>query len=158
MINDPRVVVNLVSWPSHKFKFDGERLFGLTAVNWDDKRERAYGYGMNRSHAPIGRTAGKYTPGAVKLTLHRHTWKLILAHLRDKAPDGRSYGNVMVDAILQVEEGDVQSTVEFRDCVVTTKNGKAEESADPNMVEIELSVMRIIEDGATLYDSSEEPA
>ena len=71
MIDDLRVNGNLIGWGSHILKMDGERIYGITSIGFDQKRERSYGYGMTRAHAPSGRTGGKYTPGAVKMTLRK---------------------------------------------------------------------------------------
>jgi hypothetical protein len=151
-----RVDINLVSWGSHVLKIDGDRWKGLTAINWDDKVDVAYGWGMTRSHAPIGRTAGKYTPPTVKLTMHRHMWSMLLVYLKSKAVDQKSYSQYKFHMMLQVIEGTMFSDYEFQSCRVVSRNGKAEENPDPAMVDIEISVMRAVEDGATLWDSSQE--
>jgi hypothetical protein len=112
---------------------------------------------MNRSHAPIGRTAGKYTPGVLKIKFHKHTAVAMRTLLATYAEDGKSYGNARVDNYLQyVEPQTMQvSTVQFLDCTTTGENCADEESADPRFEEWEFSVMRIITDGMTLYDSTE---
>lgn len=156
MADDQRLEKNLVSWGSHIFKIDGVRWFGLTNIEFDEKNEPAYGYGMTRSHAPISRTAGKYTPGVVKLTWHKHSAILFNQYLANRAPDGKSIGKVVFQAMLQVSEDDIVSETELVNCRVMSRASKAEENPDPNMRDIEIHVMRIIEDGTTLYDSTEE--
>jgi hypothetical protein len=148
---------NLVSWGSHIFKIDGERWYGLTAFSGGtDKLERAYGYGMNRSHAPVGRSAGKYTPPTPGFTMHVSTYVKFIQYLKSKAPDQRSIGNVEFHLMLQVSEGDIQSDMQWYRCTLAERTPKAEENAEGQTREVVLSCMRYMEDGTTLYNSSEE--
>lgn len=151
-----RVNGNLIGWGSHIFKINGERIFGLMSIGWTEKRERAFGYGMTRSHAPLGRTSGKYTPGPLKTTLHKHTATALRQSLADLVDDGRSYGNAEVPVFLQYVEGDKVFTVEFELCATTGQDCTDEENPDPTKEEWEWSYMRCSQDGLTLYDSSEE--
>ena len=153
-----RINGNAVSWSSTIFKIAGERVTGVASVAWDQKRERTLVYGMNRSHAPIGRTAGKYTPGVLKCKFLKHTAVAMRTLLATYADDGKSYGNARVDNYLQYVEPNTLnvSTVEFLDCCVVSEGDSDEESADARFEEWEFSVMRIITDGTTEYDSSQE--
>lgn len=158
MSDDIRVQGNLVSWGSYILKIDGQRWYGITKIDWDHKRERSYGYGMGKHHKPIGRTAGKYTPGPVKLTMHKHTGIALRKYLMTRPAAGsgvKSFGNVEFSMLLQIVEGTISSTAEFDRCVNVSKSGGAEETADPSMEEWELSCMGVHEDGGALYDSSE---
>jgi hypothetical protein len=155
-IDTLRVNGNLVSWASTIFKIYTDRFTGLVSIGWDDKRERVPGYGMNRSHAPIGRTSGKYTPGIVKVKMHKHAAIDLRFYLANLAVDGRSYGNAIFPMYLQYVESDLVSTVEFFDCATTGETCSDEESPDPRFEEWEFSTLRIRKDGLTLYDSSEE--
>jgi hypothetical protein len=158
MSDDLRVNGNLIAWGSHILKINGNRWFGITGISWDQKRERAYGWGMARSHAPSGRTPGKYTPGALKTTLWKHTAGALRAYLASLVEDGRSYGNAEVPIFLQYVEGSKTFTYEFEEATTVGENCSDEENADPNKEEWEWSLMRIRSDGLTLYDSSEEGA
>jgi len=156
MSDDLRVNGNLIGWGSHILKIDGERWFGITGINFGEKRERSFGWGMTRSHAPLARTGGKYTPGAVKMTMWKHTAVALRKKLASKASDGRSYGNAEVPVFLQCVEGDKTSTTEFDQMTTTGIDCSDEENADGTKEEWEWSAMRIRRDGLTLYDSSEE--
>ena len=157
MSDDAILQDNLVSWGSHIMKIDGERWTGFTAFSGGtDKLERAYGYGMNRSHAPIGRTAGKYTPPSPGFTMHASTYIKFIDYLRSKSPNGRSIGGVEFQLMLQVAEGSISSDMEWQRCTLSERTPKAEETADSQTREVVLSCMRYIEDGTTLFDSSEE--
>jgi hypothetical protein len=158
MSDDLRVNGHLIAWGSHILKINGTRWFGITGISWDEKRERSFGWGMARSHAPSGRTPGKYTPGALKTTAWRHTAGALREYLASLVDDSRSYGNAIVPIFLQYVEGSKVFTVEFEDAAPTGITVSDEENADPNKEEWEWSVMRIRNDGLTLYDSSEEGA
>lgn len=159
MTDVARVQGNLVSWSSHIFKIDGVRWYGWTNIaGGSDKLERVHGYGSNRSHAPIGISAGKYTPPAPGLTGLAHTYIAFIEYLKSKAPDRRSIGKVRFNMTLQIQEGTIKSDMEWRDCQLADRQPKAEDSPDPTTREVALVCMRYIEDGTTLYDSSEEPA
>jgi hypothetical protein len=153
----------LVSWGSHIFKIDSERIVGLTKISSGGKRTRTHGYGMSRAHAPLGMTNGKWEPETVKVTLHRHAWSGVPAqgstglmrYLSDKV-DGRSFGNAIFDMLLQVSEASIASDMQWLSCSIVGDVKNAEENPDPNMVEIEIMYMRYLEDGQTLFDSSEE--
>jgi hypothetical protein len=154
-LDELRVNGNLIGWGSHLMKVDGERVIGVLSVAWDQARERVYGYGMNRAHAPIGATSGKYTPGVLKMGMYKHTATALRARFASLADDGVSYGNPRVPIFLQYVEGDHTTTVEFEDCAITKDGGSDEENPDPTKEEWELQVMRIKVDGLTLYDSTE---
>ena len=153
--DDLRVNGNLIGWGSHILRIDGERWYGVTSVGWEQSRERTFGWGMNRAHAPISRTPGKYVPGALKMTLYKHTASALRESLATLADDGTSYGNVSVPIFLQYAEGDNTTTVEFDDACVTKESGDDEENPDPTKETWEWSVTRILNDGLTLFDASE---
>jgi hypothetical protein len=72
------------SWESLEFELEGVPYEGITGITFGQKRERPLVYGMRKSGTPIGKTAGKYTPGEVKLKFFPDTWakiRLILSAL-----------------------------------------------------------------------------
>jgi hypothetical protein len=133
-------------------------------MNVDQKRNRSFGYGMNRSHRPIGRTAGKYEPGIAKWIMHKHTWfgspddgsTGILGYLMGRAEDGKSYGNVVFGIELEAIEGNIDAYVVLHDVTVIGTAHKVEENPDPSLVEVDISPMWIEENGGTLFDATEE--
>lgn len=153
--DDLRVNGNLIGWGSHILRIDQDRWYGITAIDWEQSRERAFGYGMNRAHAPIGRTPGKYIPGPLKMTMYKHTAQALRATLALSAVDGASYGNVAVPIFLQYAEGENTTTLEFDDACVVKETGADEENPDPTKEVWEWSVTRILSDGLALFDASE---
>ncbi len=150
-----RVQGNLVSWASNIFKLNGVRYHGVTAVSWDQSRERTLGYGQNRSGLPRGRTGGKYVPGVLKIKMFTDTAIAMRRDLALLSPDGRSYGEVEVPATNQVAEGTFNSTTEFIRCAVSKETPGVEESGEPTQEEWEFSTHGIITDGKTLFNSQQ---
>lgn len=146
-----RVNGNQFSWGSISVKVNGEKFYGFTSIGYGDSRERVMAYGMNRSHAPRGRSSGKYATEPVTIT----GWKDSMAKLRQalaQAGDGVSYGNTICQIVVQYVEGTNDPvTVELDDCVWTKSTSTDEESADPLKEEAEFSCMRIRRNGLTLY-------
>lgn len=156
MSDEQRINGNMYSWSSIFFKVEGERYYGIKSIGYGDSRERVKGYGMGRSHAPRGRSAGKYQPDPVTVTLEKETARALREKLAASASDGRSFGNVEFEVVVQYEESDKQITDEIFGCVWTKTAAKGEESADPLYEEVEFDCMGIRWDGdKTLFDSSE---
>lgn len=148
---------NLYSWSSTIFTIGTERFTGLTSVSYGQKRARTHGWGMSKAHKPRGRTAGKYTPEPLKIKCYPDTAQDIRTYLRSLSTDGRSYGNVSVDASLQLYEptlGEIYRL--FIGAALESETQSHEESADAVQEEWEFSIMAIMTDGlGTLYDSSQ---
>lgn len=155
MSDQIRVNGNLIGWPSCVLKIDGERWYGITAINWDESLETAKGYGMGRHHAPIAETPGKYVPGNLKLRMYEHTAIQLRKSLASKSPDKRSVGRVRVPVFFQCAEGEFTSTVEFKKARVVKMTPGVEEGPEGMIEEWELSNLGIVTDDTTLYDSSE---
>jgi hypothetical protein len=151
--DEARVNGNVVSWSSIVWKIDGVRYYGFTQIGWDESRERALAYGQNRAHKPIGRSAGKYTPSPVKITVHAHTAKKIKQQFAE-ADGSNSFGNAGLPMTLGIAEGQRSGLFEFEDCAFVKSTPAFEEKVEGQMEEIELSTMGIVTDGLTLYDST----
>jgi hypothetical protein len=156
MADDIRVNGNQLSWGSIVLKINSERFTGFTSIAFADKRERVKAYGLTRHHAPRGRSRGKYTIDPVKLV----GWKSSIQKLREGlgalAPDGKSYGDVEFQIVVDyVESDELGITVEIDRCVWASNSSSDEESADPLKEEIEIDAMLIRRNGFTLFDASE---
>jgi hypothetical protein len=153
--DEVRVQGRLVSWASNIFKLNGVRYYGVTAVNWDQSRERVLGYGQNRSGLPRGQTAGKYVPGVLKVKMFKDTAIQMRKDLASLAPDGKSYGEVEVPATNQVAEGTFNSTAEFIRCSVAKETPGVEESGEPTQEEWEFTTHGILTDGLSLFNQQQ---
>lgn len=153
MADAARINGNLYSWSSIIFRIGGERWSGLASINYGDALERVKGYGMGRSHIPRGRSAGKYTTEPVTATGYKDSIQELRSILAAQASDGKSYGTVEFDIVIQFVEGDRDPvTDELLRCVWSKNSAKAEEGADPLKEDVEFDVMYIVRNGATLYD------
>lgn len=149
---------NQMSWASTSLKIGGEPWYGITSINYADKRERVKTYGMGRSHAPRGRTAGKYTVEPLKIKMFKADAQKLREYYAGQASDGKSYGNVELPWVLQYVESGVQQTVEFDRVAWGANTGTDEESAEALTEELEFDCFAIRRNGLTLFDSSEAGA
>ena len=156
MPDQVRINGSMLSWGSIKVKFDGDTFTGFTSISYGDSRERVKAYGMGRSHAPRGRSKGKYATDPVSLKGPKGSIQALLQKLAD-AGDGVSYGETEFQIVVQyIEPTEDPITVELEDCVITKGASSDEEGPDPLEEEVEIDCMRIKRNGLTLYDASEE--
>ncbi len=161
MSDKKRVNGSIYDWGSIVCTVDGERFYGFTTL--DDPEETlevAKVWGMSKNRAPRGRTNGKYTPGPGKIGGPLGSITDFLALLGSKAADGKSFGKVVFQVVVQfIEADETPYKIEWRDCRVTKRSGAREEGADGLMSELELDVMSVSHyvDGKelTMFDSSE---
>lgn len=156
MSDSVRINGAMHSWSSTIFKIGLERYWGLTSISFGDKIERTKGYGMQRSHAPRGRSAGKYTVEPLKIKGPKSTIEAIRNQFALAAPDGKSVGLPSFDVNLQfVELGETPISVQITDCKIAEDMSSHEENPDPLQDEMTFDVMRVIRNGKTLYDSTQ---
>ena len=152
-----RINGNSYSWASCVLYIGAHRYYGVTAVSWDEKRERSLVYGMTRAHGPRGMTSGKYTPGPLKMTFVADSALALKEDLARLASDFVSAGNAKVPIMLQAfEEGLPPLYEEFDAAAWTSSSVSKEESPDPSKEEIEFVYLRHRQNGVTLYDATEE--
>lgn len=150
-----RVNGNQLSWGSLILKLDGEEYTGFTDVAFGETVERALAYGMGPHQAPRGRSRGKYTPDPLKITGWAGSVEIFCQALAAKSTSGKTYGDVEFTAVLQgVEANDRPVSIVFNRAVVTKRSGTFSEGADPLKEEIECSILNIVRNGITLFDSS----
>lgn len=159
MADQIRVNGNLQSWGSIIFKVQGERFYGITSINYGDSRERVKAFGMGKSHAPRGKSKGKYDTDNVTASGYAASVQELVDGLAALAPDGVSYGDVEFEIQIQyVDSGEAPRNVEILGCHIAKFTEANEESPDPLKSDLEISCLRIKRNGKTLYDSSEEGA
>lgn len=156
MSDQVRINGAMHSWSSTIAKLGGVRYHGLTSVTYGDKLERVKLPGMGRSHAPRGRSAGKYTTDPVKLKGPKSTIEAIRRQYALAAPDQKSIGIPEFDLNLQfIELGDIPMNVRIRGCKIAEDSSGHEESADPLQDELTLDCMWVMRNGKTLFDSTQ---
>lgn len=155
MADEVRINGNVFSFASIVAKKDGATWHGFTSIAYGQKRERTKLWGMGKSAAPRGRTAGKYTPDPVVVKAPKGTARAFKADLAQRASDQTSYGNVEFDLVVQfIDSGEQSITVKIGRCVIVGETSSHEEGTDPLSEELTLDVMSIVENGLTLFDSS----
>lgn len=155
MSDEIRVNGILHSWGSITVKINDERYTGFTSISYGDSIERSKAYGMGRSHAPRGRSRGKYIVEPVTLTGYKQTIQTLREALADAA-GGDSYGHVQFQVVVEYTEPDESPiTVELEDCVWAKNTSSEEESPDPLMEDIELDCMLIRRNGKVLFEPTE---
>lgn len=158
--DEVRVNGNILSWGSIILKVNGERFYGFKSISFGHKRERVKQYGMGAHQAPRGRSRGKYTIDAVKLSGPPSSFEALRQTLADLGPDGISYGDTEFQIVVQgIEAGSQRALlIEFEDCVIAAEQDNWEENGDPLNEEVEIDCMKIIRNGKTLFDSSTSPS
>jgi hypothetical protein len=154
MADQIRINKNIHSWGSITLKVGGEKFHGFTALEYGDKRERTFKWGMSKSHKPRGRTSGKYTPEPGKLVGPVSTVQALLVKLAAMSTDGKSFGDPEFPVIAQfTEAGEIPVTIELvRTCVDGVKDSHSE-SAEALEQEMSLSYFEVIRNGLSLAAS-----
>lgn len=156
MSDNQRINGSMYGWSDVYFKVDGERYFGIKSIAYGDSRERGKAYGMGRHYAPRGRTAGKYQVDPVTVSMEKDSARIFRAALAANASDGKSFGSVQFQIVVQYVDDDGNAiTDEIQDCVWAKTAGSAEEGPDALYEELEFDAMRIVWNGTSLYDQTE---
>lgn len=151
-----RVNGNQVSWGSIVLKVGGERFFGFTSIDYGDKLEVAFAWGMGKHQAPRGRSRGKYIPDPVKLKGPKTSVQELRQQLADLSIDGVSYGTTEFHITVQFSEADEPPiTVEIERCRFVGNHEAHEDGSEVLQDEIEISCMKIRRNDLVLFDESE---
>lgn len=156
MSDAKRVNGNAPSWGGIVFKLDEERYYGILQIGYGDKLETINGYGMGRHHAPTRRSAGKYSTDPGKVKMYKDSAEVFRSALAAKAEDGRSYGTVEFQAVVQVVERNGNPlNVEIGRCRLSEEAADHAEGPELLTEDLTYTCMYIIKNGKTLFDSSE---
>lgn len=161
MADEQRINGTMYSWSSIYAKFDGERYYGFKSISYGDSRTRTKAYGSARHHAPRGRTAGKYEVDPVAVSFEKKSAQALRKALAAKSADGKAYGNVPFEIVIQFDEPDEADTIThtLETCVWGKNAASNEEGPDPLYEDLEFDCMSIDwGDGLRLYDSTEGEA
>lgn len=155
MSDTVRINGTQIGWASMSLKINGQSYTGITVIEFGDKLEAGFAYGMARHGGPRGRPPGKYTPDPFSITCWTSTGAAIRKDVAARASDGVSYGQVICSIILQyVEQTDGVVQVEAQDARIAEISASNEEGPDATNEKVVFSPMRIIRNGLTLYNSS----
>lgn len=157
MASDPVRINNVMhGWGSIVAKFADERFYGFTSISYNDKLEGTPFSGQALHQAPIGRPPGKYSCDPCTVKFRKGSAAIFRQLLAQQAPDGRSFGTVEFDLIVQyLAAGDVPITDQVRRMRWTGNTASSEEGGDALMDEVTFQPLFIIWNGYTLFDSSQ---
>lgn len=144
------------SWGGIVVKIDQERYYGIVGVGYGDKLEMIMGYGMGRHHAPTRRSEGKYSTDPGKLKMYKDSAEVLRAALAAKAEDGRSYGTIEFQIVVQIiTKSGKPLHVQINRCRLSEEATQHDEGPELLFEDITYSCMSIIKNGKTLFDSTE---
>lgn len=144
------------SWGGIIIKIGEERYYGITGVGYGDKLEMIMGYGMGRHHAPTRRSAGKYSTDPGKLKMYKDSAEVLRSALAALAEDGRSYGTVEFEIVVQIVwPNGTPLNVEIHRVRLSEEATQHDEGPELLMEDLTYSCMSIVKNGKTLFDSSE---
>jgi hypothetical protein len=131
-------------------EFTGEYAFS-------EKLEKAFGYGTNKSFAPIKQSPGKYVPGGLKVKGFSGGAQKMREKIAALTEDSKSYGTVKFPVMIQmVDSNESPIDIGFEGVSWEENANTINDSPDPLQDEMNYSFMRMNRNGLTLYDSSEE--
>lgn len=143
------------SWNSTLCNIAGAPFNGLLSVDWGHSRKRKKVFGMRRDGRPLGRTAGKYEPKDVVITMLDDSWDVLSTILTTLGLG--SFGDAEFPILIQTFEPGIPLagappvlTLSLIDCAVTDVEESRAEGIDEVVRKITLDVMQIIENGKTL--------
>src|SRR5262249_53272016 len=120
---------------------DNEEFFGFTGVDYEEKLERAFTWGMSRAGVPRGVTRGKYSVEGSSIKMYKASAIALLEYLASKSPDGKSIGNTKFFFSLQYFEEDISITEKLYECRIAGAKRSISNSPDAAVDEIPITVM-----------------
>lgn len=150
MSDQARINGNQYDWASIELKVNGVPYYGVTAINFSQKRERGMFYGLGKHHAPRGRGRGQYSAEA-----SLEMWAGSAEELREALDDGTgNYGETIFDITVQyVEEGSNEKPVVVKlfSCVLAGEESSNSQGTDGLKETLPLSVMYITKNDRYLF-------
>ena len=145
-----RINNTILGWNSCIFKVDGDPFNGITAFNYEEKRERKVVYGARRDGVPLGKTSGKYSVPSCSLTMLRDSFDKLTDYLSIIGLG--SYGDAEFTFMSQyVEPGQMPITVLCEGCTIDGVKDGNQEGTDELVSEVEIGVLSLTKNGKRLW-------
>lgn len=150
MTDTIRVNDQVLSWTSTEFKALGVPYVGIMSIDFSQTRKRKSVFGMKKDGRQIGRTRGKYEPGAVTMRWLAESYDILTDQL---TPLGLgSYGSARWTASLSgFEIGGKPLLWIFEDLIIDEDKVSAAEGIDELAYDVVMNVRGITLNGKTLY-------
>jgi hypothetical protein len=133
----------------------GAPYIGITAINYEEKRERALIHGQRKDGTPLGITSGKYSVGAVTMTMLTSTFQRLAEQLTILGLG--SYGDAIFPIIATYSEtraslaGEPPVIVDIQGCRITGIKNPHAEGFEGLMTEVEMMAMTLSRNGLRLW-------
>lgn len=128
---------------------------GITALNYEQKRERKLVHASRRDGTPLGMTSGKYSVGSLGITMLRSSYQRLIEIL---TPLGLgSYGDASFPILATYSEpqailaGVLPVTIDIEGCRIVGEKDSYQEGVDELVTEVELMAMSIKRNGLRLW-------
>jgi hypothetical protein len=126
-------------------------------VSHSQKLESAFGYGMNRSQGPMAQSAGKLTPGGLKLKGFKGGVQKMRELVAELSESGTCYGTPMFPLFIQyIDANESPIDEEFFNCKWEEESSSITDSPDCLQDELSFTFWRKKTNGLSLHDDSEE--
>lgn len=152
---ETRLNDNIYSATSCAWHINNAPFEGITAVNYEQKRERKLVHASRRDGTPLGMTSGKYSVGSFSMTMLRSSYQRLIELL---TPLGLgSYGDARFTFRGSYTEPlaslkGVPPIVIFVDgCRITGEKDGTQEGIDELVTEIDMAAMSITRNGLRLW-------
>lgn len=128
---------------------------GITALNYEDKRERKLVYASRKAGTPLGMTAGKYSVGAVSITMLRSSFDILSTGLTILGLG--SFGDAVFPIVATYSEpaaqlqGVAPIVVMIDGCRITGVKESFAEGFDELLTDVEIMAMSITRNGKRLW-------
>lgn len=144
-----RVNNTILSWNSCSFKVDGIPYNGITAFDYEQKRERKLVHGAKRDGRPLGKTSGKYSVPSCSMTMLRDSFDKLTTYLTVKGLG--SYGDAEFILIVQyIEPLQPPITVLCTGCTIDGDKDAQQEGIDELLTEVTIGCLEIVKNGKRL--------
>jgi hypothetical protein len=102
-------------------------------------------------------STGKYEPDQMKIKGFSGGVQKMRDYLAQRAIDGRSYGNVIFECLIQlIDANETPIDIKFEGVTWSSNNDSRTEGSELFQDEIEFKFMKCWRNGLSLFDSSEE--
>jgi hypothetical protein len=160
-----RVNTAIYSWEECVFRIDNQQVtpagnpWNIVALDYEQKRERKVVYTNRKSGRPRGKTRGKYSVPSCTMKLLRAQAVELKQYLQNQGVG--SYGDAEFTLTVQVSApaiiGALPLTVIGESCTWDGEKASHEEGIDELVVEIEIGVLTMTENGLRLWSLLDGP-
>ena len=129
----------------------------VAEFSWSHKREKSFGYALNKAQGPVKQSFGKYVPGGVKFKGYKGGVQKMREKIAALSESGTCYGEVLFPIMLQfINSNEAPIDQVFNGCSWDEESSTVSDSADPLQDELAFTFWNTSINGVTLNDTSEE--